>query len=623
MYEGLINDTFKNIVFTTLARAPFDIVYDNFKEAEYDKNFREDKPRYGLWGSFKKKEDFITNGEGDGGYLWENRYGTQWYPNGIYELEYKLPEDCKILVFNLSNCDFSELKEKYGDLETIISNFDAIIEVSGSFPYEIPSICITNKKTFENLKIEGAFYKKTVDDKRIEISKSLISNGLENIDKCGYLIKYLDNSLKNDYDICKKAINENIYAINYIGDNLKNDKDFIIDIIRNIKECKTMHYDNIYDFLPIKLKEDKDIIIEIIKKYKEIPNFIPEYFIDKEVALEALKTTSLNFNLLPYKLKKNMDILLFTIKMEEKENLEWNGNTYFQILENVDKQYLNDKDFCLKIIKRNGRFLKRFSKELQTDKEVVLEAVKNYGYALEYASDELRADKEIVLTAVKQNGDALYFASDELKNDKNLILELVKQNGYVLSYLNEDLLNNKEIVLEAVKQKGNTLQYVSDELRADKEIVLTAVKQNGNALYFASEELKKDKGVVLEAVKNNGKALQYVSDELRTDKEFLKEIIKDMELDKFIESRNYFKLFIDIHSKEITDILTKKFKEYEISDFYDLNKISENEKIISILSSFSNYNNENINTNIKLSLGPKKEVFIKEKVNQNKIELTV
>lgn len=62
------------------------------------------------------------------------------------------------------------------------------------------------------------------------------------------------------------------------------------------------------------------------------------------------------------------------------------------------------------------------------NKEFVLKAVKENGKFLEYASNDLKNDKEVVKTALEQDAEALEFAGDKLKNDKDIILLGVKRS---------------------------------------------------------------------------------------------------------------------------------------------------------------------------------------------------
>ena len=58
------------------------------------------------------------------------------------------------------------------------------------------------------------------------------------------------------------------------------------------------------------------------------------------------------------------------------------------------KEHSNDREFILKAVAENGKFLDLVSKELQNDKEVVMTALEQDAESLEFASNNLKNDKE-------------------------------------------------------------------------------------------------------------------------------------------------------------------------------------------------------------------------------------
>ena len=55
--------------------------------------------------------------------------------------------------------------------------------------------------------------------------------------------------------------------------------------------------------------------------------------------------------------------------------------------------------------------------ENKDDKEFVLKAVSENGKFLDLVSDELKNDKEVVMTALEQDPESLEFASDNLRSN--------------------------------------------------------------------------------------------------------------------------------------------------------------------------------------------------------------
>mgnify|MGYP000687810764 CR=1 FL=1 len=62
----------------------------------------------------------------------------------------------------------------------------------------------------------------------------------------------------------------------------------------------------------------------------------------------------------------------------------------------------NNKDFVLKAVSENGKFLDLVSPELQDDKEVVMTALGQDAEALEFASLNLKNDKEVIIKKEKK-----------------------------------------------------------------------------------------------------------------------------------------------------------------------------------------------------------------------------
>lgn len=96
----------------------------------------------------------------------------------------------------------------------------------------------------------------------------------------------------------------------------------------------------------------------------------------------------------------------------------------FEMVEFIDSQLLQDREFMMKVLQINGMTLQYVSKELKNDKLLVMTAVKNSsGFALKYASKKLRADREIVYEAVKHWRSPLKYASKELQDEINRIID--------------------------------------------------------------------------------------------------------------------------------------------------------------------------------------------------------
>ena len=85
--------------------------------------------------------------------------------------------------------------------------------------------------------------------------------------------------------------------------------------------------------------------------------------------------------------------------------------------------------------------------------------------------DEIKknsANKEFMLKAVQEQGKFLDLASDELKDDEDVVKAALNQDGESLEYVSDRLKDNKEIVMLAISKAPWTACYASEKLKADK-----------------------------------------------------------------------------------------------------------------------------------------------------------
>jgi hypothetical protein len=148
------------------------------------------------------------------------------------------------------------------------------------------------------------------------------------------------------------------------------------------------------------------------------------------------------------------------------------------------------------------------------DKDFVIKLVKRNPNSLDYAPEEVRADRAVALTALlvpERGWTAVDNLPTELRSDRDIGLYLVKQSGWALKYLPE-LQDDRDVVLAAVKQRGDAFKLASQELRADQEILrealTTGLSDPLHASLSASEILDhaapelREKSEFLELVKN-------------------------------------------------------------------------------------------------------------------------
>lgn len=121
-------------------------------------------------------------------------------------------------------------------------------------------------------------------------------------------------------------------------------------------------------------------------------------------------------------------------------------------------------------------------------REYMLRGVQEDGRFLRFADKELARDREIVLQAVKTSAEALQFADISLRSDRLFFLEVLQNcRGCVLQYAAPNLWADREVVAAAVKQCAWNLGYATPELRRDPEI-LAALQADESALEYDADD---------------------------------------------------------------------------------------------------------------------------------------
>jgi serine/threonine-protein kinase TTK/MPS1 len=121
--------------------------------------------------------------------------------------------------------------------------------------------------------------------------------------------------------------------------------------------------------------------------------------------------------------------------MNKKEALECIKNEEY---ESVPKEFYKDKSIVLEAVKSNGFALEYTDESFKKDKSIVLEAVKQNGVALEYADESFKKDKSIVLEAVKKNGWALEYVGKVMTGTWYLRTEISNVHPVTVNFYREN-----------------------------------------------------------------------------------------------------------------------------------------------------------------------------------------
>lgn len=143
--------------------------------------------------------------------------------------------------------------------------------------------------------------------------------------------------------------------------------------------------------------------------------------------------------------------------------------SFYDVLQYVDPEVLQDTSFCETLLYINGMTLQYMPEEIKKNKYFVTIALnKSGGFALKYADDALRADIEIVKQAILRHKKPLIYASEDLQ-----IFFMEKWNKYYEQHPNSTW-------------KGHTMVY--NGIRTPKEEIEKIYEEEEN------KKKKKKKG---------------------------------------------------------------------------------------------------------------------------------
>ncbi|EFC40272.1 predicted protein [Naegleria gruberi] len=125
-------------------------------------------------------------------------------------------------------------------------------------------------------------------------------------------------------------------------------------------------------------------------------------------------------------------------------------NIYYKIGEQIPETLLNDRDFCLRLVRSHGKALKYCTKFVK-DKEIVTQALKQNGFAIKYISSQyLRYNQDLLEIAVESKPFSLNYVQNSTRNFKSMVIKAL-QNMKEMTTIplfvdNDEFLQDKEIV---------------------------------------------------------------------------------------------------------------------------------------------------------------------------------
>jgi hypothetical protein len=210
-----------------------------------------------------------------------------------------------------------------------------------------------------------------------------------------------------------------------------------------------------------------------------------------------------------------------------------------ELLDCMQKEFYQDKDFCLKILDvmeesvfdiyyhasiSEVEFLAFVAELVKVQALLPLqsfssetngEIVKNYSFLTYSLPGHLRSDPAWIQQRALHNQRIFLFAEQNVRSDPHLILHLLQKNINVLRFATDSIKNNRDFFLHAAQFDYKALKYASMQLRADPAFVMDVIKVNPFAFKGAASELRHNKAFVTRAYQLDSRALFGASSKLK------------------------------------------------------------------------------------------------------------
>jgi hypothetical protein len=108
---------------------------------------------------------------------------------------------------------------------------------------------------------------------------------------------------------------------------------------------------------------------------------------------------------------------------------------------------------------------------LQEDKDVVLSALEMYDISFEDVPSVFHNDRDVTICAVRQSPYVYAQLPEIMKQDKVIAIQAIEQDGDMLEHLPESLQQDRELVTTAVKSRFWAKKYIPEELWSDKKFI--------------------------------------------------------------------------------------------------------------------------------------------------------
>jgi hypothetical protein len=350
----------------------------------------------------------------------------------------------------------------------------------------------------------------------------------------GLFLHKASDILKNDLEIVKIALKQNLNAFFFCSPELQNQKNFVIQCVKEFNLYLHSNWINShislfsdYEFIfqlcklnggmleyaSKNLRSDKKIMLIALDQTEKAFRYCLEF--DEEIALMAVEKNGFNLQYAG-KYRGNRKIVEMAINKSPfsfefaSEELRGDYLISLQAIQlnssnfkfTVSEKIKNDPILLKEVLSKHGSCLESLSKNVKNNKELVMLSIENYPISYLQASESLQNDKEVVMLAITKEPKLFKFIPENYQSDKAIALKCLSKEGILLKYASKNLKNEIDVVLASVISNGLALEFATPNLKQNKEIVLAAIEQNVNSMLYANKSLREDRDVLFIGLRN-------------------------------------------------------------------------------------------------------------------------
>ena len=458
---------------------------------------------------------------------------------------------------------------------------------------------------------------------------------LEQVKITGTNLNYASTALKGDFDVVLAAVKDYGFAIAYASDELQNNKTIVLAAF-NQNEVYT-----VLDYASDEIKNDKDFMVKLIKKNPKTIQYIGDTLKnDEKFILKILDDSIVS------KFKGQ------TFKVVNDETYQNKVFTYKElIVKFTNYSFITESNEIRKGVKQ----LQNASTEVKNNKDFMLEMIEKDPKNIQYIGDynPLRNDKEFMLKMTEKDPKNIQYIKSGLKNDKDFMLKMIEKDLKNIQYIESGLKNDKEFIMKIFeianskeKLEISVIELIANIYNEKKDIpgwnkiiefcekhflkyVTFANKILDNSLkkgdYFAMWKDKSPKEPKASNQKPEEGLGGALSDAFFSTNSWINDFSNKFKWETNNNPLDYLSKNIQtimVHLYNENEKLNNKFEKYDLK----LEELSKENKALkqqlekvnptpqnNSLKNFNALANQILNTDIKVTDGPNKEIFVTKK----------